>query len=89
MLSRVLSVPATQFRDCVQDCAGAASPRFALAELNSLLSSLTAGELRDAIAAPLPPGLSLFLSNYIAAMVEYGGWSEVVAPWPTETISVM
>jgi hypothetical protein len=89
VLSRVLSVPATQFRDCVQDCAGAASPRFALAELNSLLSSLTAGELRDAIAAPLPPGLSLFLSNYIAAMVEYAcakrgvavpAWTRSIAP---------
>jgi len=54
-----------------------------------LLSDLTAGELREAIATPPPPGLSPFLSNYIAAMVEYGGWSEVVAPWPTETISVM
>jgi hypothetical protein len=71
VLAQVLSVPAAQFRDCVQDCADSASPRFALAELNSLLSSLTAGELRGAIAAPPPPGLPPFLGNYIAAMVEY------------------
>jgi hypothetical protein len=70
ILARVLSVPAAQFRDCVQDCADSASPRLALAELNSLLSNLTAGELRDAIAAPPPRGLLPFLDNYIAAMVE-------------------
>jgi len=70
VLAQVLSVPAAQFRDCIASCVGSASPRFALAELNSLLSALTAGELRDAIAAPPPPGLTPFLANYIAAMVE-------------------
>jgi hypothetical protein len=89
VLSRVLSEPATQFRDCVRDCVGSASPRFALAELNSLLSAFTAGELRDAIAAPLPPGLSPFVSNYIAAMVEYAcakrgiavpAWTRAIVP---------
>ena len=89
VLSRVLSVPAAQFRGCVEACAGTASPRFALAELNSLLSTFTAGELRDAIAAPPPPGLTPFLQNYIAAMVEYAcakravavpRWTRAVAP---------
>jgi hypothetical protein len=44
--------------------------RFALAELNSFLSGLTARDLRDAVAAPPPPGLTPFLLNYITAMVE-------------------
>lgn len=88
VLSRVLSVPAAQFRDCVEACTGPA-PRFALAELNSLLSALTAGELRDAIAASPPPGLTPFLINYIAAMVECAcakravavpAWTRLVAP---------
>jgi hypothetical protein len=79
VLARVLSVPAAQFRDCVQDCADSAAPRFALAELNSLLSNLTTGELRDAIAAPPPPGLSPFLDNYIAAMVEYACAQRAIA----------
>jgi mobilization protein NikA len=79
VLAQVLSVPAAQFRDCVQDCVDSASPRFALAELNSLLSNLTAGELRDAIAAPPPPGLSPFLDNYIAAMVEYACAQRAIA----------
>jgi hypothetical protein len=71
MSKSVLSIPAAQFQDRVRDCVDSASPRFALSELNSLLANLTAGELRDAIATPPPPGLSHFLGNYIAAMVEY------------------
>ena len=89
VLARVLSLPAAQFRDGIRDCAESASPRFALAELNSLLSDLSAGELRDAIAASPPPGLSPFLENYIAAMVEYAcatraiavpAWTRAIAP---------
>jgi hypothetical protein len=87
VLAKVLSVPAAQFRDCVRDCTGSASPRFALAELNTLLSVLTASELRDAIAAPLPPGLSPFLGNYIAAMVEYACAQRAVAV-PEWTLSI-
>jgi hypothetical protein len=89
VLAQVLSVPAAQFRDCVVACAGTASPRFALAELHSLLSTLTPGELRDAIAAPPPSAMTPFLMNYIAAMVEYAcakrsvavpAWTRSIAP---------
>ena len=89
VLSRVLSFPAAQFRSCVDACAGAGLPRFALAELNSLLSAFTRGELRDAIASPPPPGLTPFILNYITAMVEYAcaeravalpAWTRAVAP---------
>jgi hypothetical protein len=71
VLSRVLSAPAAQFRACVERCVREESPRFALAELNSLLAAFTAGELRDAIAAAPPRGLTPFVLNYITAMVEY------------------
>lgn len=89
VLAKVLPDSAAAFRNRVKDCAGSASPRFALAELNSLLASLTAAELRDAIAAPLPPELPPFLANYIAAMVEYAcakrdiavpAWTRSIAP---------
>ena len=79
VLSRLLSKPAAQFRDCVDGCAGPAPPSFALAELNSLLSTLNAGELREAIAEPLAPRLAPFLRNYIAAMVEYACAKRAVA----------
>jgi uncharacterized protein (DUF1778 family) len=87
VLARTLFAAAAQFRDCVLDCARSASPRLALAELNSLLSTLTAGELRDATAVPLPPGLSPFLGNYIAAMVEYACARREI-PIPTWTRSI-
>jgi hypothetical protein len=89
MSKSVLSVPAAQFLDCVRACADSAPSRLALAELNSLLSDLTASELRDAITTPPPPGLSPFLGNYIAAMVEYAcarravevpEWTRSIAP---------
>jgi hypothetical protein len=71
VLAKVLPDSASEFRNRVKDCAGSASPRFGLAELNTLLATFTAGELRDAIAAPLPQELPPFRANYIAAMVEY------------------
>src|SRR2546430_5111285 len=70
VLSRVLSVPAAEFRKCIEACRGAAAPAFALAELNSLLSCLTAPELTDAIAAPPTVTLTPFMANYVAAMIE-------------------
>jgi uncharacterized protein (DUF1778 family) len=91
VLSRVLSVPAALFRQATADCADAASPRLALAELNSLLSSFTSGELRDAIAVQSLPALSPFVGNYIAAMVEcicakravaVPAWTRSIAPLP-------
>lgn len=45
--------------------------RFALAELNTFLSRLTQSELRTAVAMTLPIGLTQYLANYIAAMVEH------------------
>jgi hypothetical protein len=88
VLSRVLPVPAAQFRTHVEACAAAPTVRFALAELNAWLSSLTAGELCDAVAAPPPSSLTPFVHNYITAMVEYAcvkrgmpipGWTREVA----------
>jgi hypothetical protein len=72
VLSRVLSVPALQFQECVAGCIDPGAASFALAELNSLLSALTPGEMRDATAMPPAIALTPFLANYVAAMVEYG-----------------
>jgi Protein of unknown function (DUF1778) len=80
VLSRVISAPASRFRECVEACAGQASASSALAELNSLLGALTPGEMRDAVAAPPSVTLPPFLANYIAAMVEYGCARCAIAP---------
>ena len=70
VLDRLLPAAATRFQELTAACAEAASARFALAELNSFLSRLGAGELRDAVASPPPAGLTTMHANYIAAMVE-------------------
>jgi uncharacterized protein (DUF1778 family) len=89
VLRRVLPVAATRFHQCVAACASEATSRFALAELNSLLSELTPAEMSDAVAAPPSVALTPFLENYVAAMVEYGCarcfvpapvWTHCIAP---------
>ena len=70
ILARLLSVPARRFQDLTEACADAREARFALAEVNSWLASLAAGELREAVSSP-PPPLPPYLANYVAAMVEY------------------
>ncbi|MGO9512565.1 MAG: plasmid mobilization protein [Steroidobacteraceae bacterium] len=88
VLSRVLSAPSVRFQECVAGCASEASSRFALAELNSLLSELTPGEMQDAVATPPSVALTPFLANYVAAMVEYGCARCSLTP-PAWTRSVM
>ena len=70
VLSRALSMPEREFQEPVRALKGSQAPSFALAEINSLLSKLTAAELRDAIASAPAVELSPFLANYVAAMVE-------------------
>lgn len=72
VLARALPAAAARFGDLVDILAGGAETRFALAELNDLLSGLGRSELADAVAA-VPPefaGLPPLLANYVAAMVE-------------------
>jgi uncharacterized protein (DUF1778 family) len=87
VLSRVLSVPAERFQDLIR--ALPTEERIALAELNTYLSSLTVGELREALAAAPAVTLSEYWSNCVAAMVELAcvrrgiempPWVQSVAP---------
>ena len=86
--TQVLPAQARRFQDRTDACREPARARFALAELNSWLSSLGAGELREAVAAA-PRGLTPYVANYIAAMVEYvcaqrdvapPAWTRLIAP---------
>ena len=87
VLSRVLSAPAHRFQALIEATAGPA-PSFALAELNSLLSKLSTGELRDAVANWPLITLTPYLANYVAAMVEYACGRRGVAP-PAWTRSIV
>jgi hypothetical protein len=88
VLSRVISAPAMRFQECVSATAGQKFS-FGLAELNSLLTSLSAIELKEAVAAPPVLALSPFVSNYVSAMVELAcarravpvpSWTRAVVP---------
>jgi hypothetical protein len=91
VLSRALPTPAMRLQQSVEACAGPAPPSFGLAGLNTLLSSWTAAELRDAIAIQPTTSLTPFLSNYVAAMIEQAcerravrvpEWVRAVEPLP-------
>ena len=87
VLARVLPAPARRFQDLSEACRDSQGARFALAELNSWLAGLSAGEIQEAVASP-PHGLTPYLANYVAAMVEYACGRHGIAPpvW-TRTIA--
>lgn len=72
VLARALPEAGVRFGQILRALRGAEEHRFALAELNELLSSLTPGQLPDAaaVAGAEIRELSPFLQNYVAAMVE-------------------
>jgi hypothetical protein len=89
VLSRVISIPAREFRQIIQSLAGPTRASCGLAELNSLLSKLTPIELIDAVAARPAVELTPLLANYVAAMVEVAcarreipvpAWTRAIAP---------
>lgn len=69
VLARLLPAAALRFQQLTEACADDRLGRFALAELNSWLASLSTGELPEAVASP-PPRLTPYLANYVAAMTE-------------------
>ncbi len=86
VLARLLPAPARRFQDLTQACTDSGNVRFALADLNSWLASLGAGELQQAVSSA-PPQLTPYLANYVAAMTEYACVKNGVAPpsWPRAT----
>lgn len=73
----------SQFRrtnTSVEALPGEDQPGFVLAELNDLLSSLTAGELCSAVEHADLAGLTPYLGNYVAAMVELAAHQQDVPP---------
>jgi uncharacterized protein (DUF1778 family) len=85
VLTRVLPAASRRFRELAAACRDSRDARLALAELNAWLAGLGAGELGDAVGSP-PPGLTPYLANYVAAMVEYACAQRGVAPpaWTRE-----
>lgn len=70
VLSRALPDARMRFARTLETLRDEDQPSFALADLNDLLSSLTSGELRSAVEHADLTGLTPYLQNYVAAMVE-------------------
>lgn len=70
ILARALPAAGTRFGELMALLAREPERRYALAELNDLLSALGADELGEAVAHADVAGLSGLMQNYVAAMVE-------------------
>jgi len=71
VLNKVLPKRSIEFQDLLNELVVSDNSRFVLSEINSLLARLNNIELKSVFLITLPIGLSDYLSNYLAAMVEY------------------
>ncbi len=70
VLEKVLPAKTQEFYDLVNELAVSDETRFVLAEINKFLSGLNRAELKTVFPVTLPIGLSDYMNNYLAAMVE-------------------
>jgi hypothetical protein len=80
VLSRALPASRSRFHGILRGLREEESPRFALAELNDFLHDLASAEFLEAVADAELEGLSVFLRNYVAAMVEQAANQKDLAP---------
>ena len=80
VLARLLPAARLRFGELLRALGDERERRFALAELNDLLTGLAPVELRDAVAEADLRELSPYLRNYVAAMVEQAAHQKRVAP---------
>jgi uncharacterized protein (DUF1778 family) len=80
VLSRALPSAALRLREILSALGEADRRRFALAELNDLLTELAPRELAEVTAGADLRGLSSYLQNYVAAMVELAAHQKGVVP---------
>jgi hypothetical protein len=82
VLSRALPAAAARFQALLDELRRDDEPAYGLAALNDLLAALAPGELLAAVADADLRGLSPFLCNYVAAMVEHAASRGGVRPPP-------
>jgi len=80
VLSRALPSAELRFGEILSALGDVDRRRFALAELNDLLTELAPRELADVTSDANLRGLSPYLRNYVAAMVELAAHQKRVAP---------
>ncbi len=87
VLSRLLPDARATFQEIVGELAASEEPSFALAELNDLLTSLTADEYGRAVREGPASRLAPLWENYVAAMVEQAAAQKGTKP-PAWTLDV-
>lgn len=80
VLSRALPAERELLAEILDALWAGADRRFALAELNDLLSSLPPARFPEALASADLHGLSPYVQNYVAAMVEQAAYQKKVPP---------
>ena len=80
VLARALPTASVRFAELLAELRRADQPRFTLAAIHDFLAGLGAADLAAAVADADLQGLSPFLSNYVAAMVEQAAHLRKVAP---------
>ncbi len=80
VLRRALPASRSRVAEVIGRLSEGEGQRFALADLNDLLTGIAAGEFADAVSDVDLRGLSPFLQNYVAAMVEQAAHLKAVRP---------
>lgn len=80
VLSRALPAEGERLAEILHTLRAGADRRFALAELDDLLSSLPPAGFPEALASADVAGLSPYVQNYVAAMVEQAAHQKDVPP---------
>ena len=89
VLARAIPEVRLEFAELIASLRRTEDHRYVLAELNDFLTALASSELREAVGGADVRGLSPFLANYVAAMVELAShlkgipappWTREVAP---------
>lgn len=76
VLSRVFPLASETVQGLLEELATAEKPGHVLAELNELLTRLTASEFKLAVAEPPHVQLDSYWANYVAAMIEQAAASK-------------
>lgn len=80
VLSQALPSAALRFHELLSELGDADRRRFGLAELNDLLTERAPREFADVTGNAELRGLSPYLQNYVAAMVELAAYQKGVVP---------
>ena len=89
VLSKLLPPGQQSFQKLVDQLKRAVHPKYILAEIHDMLNAAAADEFELMVSQPPGSGLTDYLANYVAAMIEYTAvqkgrkapiWTEKVAP---------